>query len=85
MWVLTVLAYMCMFLGDEDFNLYTTDLNFRSNSFREDVILEAVRDGFENKENDFESFQLNLLEPRRILPGNVLVGTTVITIENVGM
>ena len=77
---------MCMspnLLGREDFHLYTTDLNLRSDSFREDVILEAIRDGFE-KEDDIESFQLSLLELPRILPGNVVLGTTVITIENVG-
>lgn len=72
-------------LGPGDFNLYTTSLNLSRDSFRGDVILEAIRDGFE-KENDFESFQLNLLEQHvpPILPGNVMLGATVITIENVG-
>lgn len=82
-WVITVTAMSPNLLGPEDINLYTTDLNLRSDSLREDVILEAIRDGFK-KENDIESFRLDLVEPTRILPGNVMLGTTVIEIQNVG-
>ena len=68
-----------------DFNLYTTELVLTNDSFIYNITLEAFRDDEDKTEDEFESFRLEIGHGAGVLPDNVILGTTVITIMNVGM
>lgn len=73
-----------LFQDADDFNLLTRQLNVSSDSFRDTLTLEAILDEFGHDNDTFESFRLNLIHLPDILPQNIVLGATVITIEDVG-
>ena len=72
-------------LGPRDFNLYTSELLVTSDSFSRGITIEALRDDEDRTDGMFESFRLRLMHEPNVLPPNVVLRRTVITIENVGM
>ena len=71
-------------IGVEDFNLYTSELLLTRDALSSGINVEAVRDDEDKSDGMFESFRLRLRHGPNILPPNVVLGRTVITIENVG-
>ena len=49
------------------------------------MYLLAVYEGLDHMDDMFESFRLELSHPLEIVPPNVVLGATVITIQDVGM
>ena len=64
--------------------LYNPIIQLARGSAGSTLILEIVLDDFHSIEDAVESFVLQLLHNADILPPNVVLGTTVISIMNVG-
>ena len=72
-------------IGSGDFNLYTTELLLTRDSLSNHITIEAVRDDEDRRDRMFESFRLRLVHQPNILPPNIVLGTAIITIENIGV
>ena len=46
--------------------------------------MEALRDDEDRTDEMFESLRLRLIHEPNVLPPNIVLGSTVVTIENVG-
>ena len=73
------------FVGFEDFKLYSPTIELGMGSTGSTIMLEIVLDDFRNSEDAVESFILQLLHSADILPQNVVLGTAVIRVMDVGM
>ena len=71
-------------IGSGDFNLHTSEMNLTNNSFSDSITVEALRDDEDRTDEMFESFRLRLIHEPDVLPPNIVLGSTVVTIENVG-
>ena len=71
-------------LAPEDFDLLTTELTLRRDSPQGAVAIQIPRDGLDNDDAPFESFVLELGDPLGLVPPNIVLKNTKITIENVG-
>ena len=72
-------------VGSGDFNLYTSEMNLTNSSLSSSITVEALRDDEDETDEMFESFRLRLIHEPNVLPPNIVLGSTVVTIENVGM
>ena len=72
-------------VGSGDFNLYTTELFLTRDSLSSGITIEALRDDEDRRDKMFESFRLRLVHQPNVLPPNIVLGTAVITIENIGV
>lgn len=78
-----LLCIFCVGLED-DFDIFTTELVFTNDSLTDKITLEAFRDDEQGRE-EFESFLLELIHGANILPDNIVLDETVITIMDVGV
>ena len=76
----------CIFflVGSGDFNLYTSEMNLTRYSFSSSITMDALRDDEDRTDEMFESLRLRLIHEPNVLPPNIVLGSTVVTIENVG-
>ena len=75
-----IVTFSC--IGPGDFNLYTTELFLGMDSLSSGITIDALRDDEDRNDGMFESFRLTLVH---LLPPNIVFGTAVITIENIGV
>ena len=71
-------------IGSGDFNLFTSEISLTSNSLSSSITVEALRDDEDMTDEMFESFRLVLTHGPNVLPPSIILGSTVVTIENVG-
>ena len=78
-----IVTFSC--IGPGDFNLYTTELFLGMDSLSSGITIDALRDDEDRNDGMFESFRLTLVHQPNVLPPNIVLGTAVITIENIGV
>lgn len=73
-----------MYPARDDFNLLTTEITLRRDFLQGFVAIQVPHDGLDNDDAPFESFSLELGDPLGLVPPNIVLKNTIITIKNVG-